>query len=398
MAGNTGAAGAKISIYAPGTNQLLWYEQVATYDFQVATSYYGRAQTERHFGLGTRSTVDVVVEFPQSGHVTRINNVAANQTINVLESPSPQPALPGDYNQSAKVDGGDYVLWRKTLGSSVATYSGADGNGDGHITEADYAVWRANFGNTAPGAGGAALPADATAPELVELVSEPIAIYYATSLTFEPVPAIQAQLASIATHSDPFVRLRSLDAALGALADSRSLGIRPARQVDRNLEVDAQRSRFAIVGIGPRAGLSRRTNPQQWKATSQRLFRRQLPPGQSRRVVSRNADRIAMCQLLVRRLVWLNCRGCILSRPACESQKVVHPWDASAIDRIRNGRQTMVLPTFSGRDPAPPPALPKLIEQTICDTDFTCGKVIRYLRLRRSAFLGVEMCRQRKGL
>ena len=29
LAGNTGAAGAKISIYAAGTNQLLWYEQVA---------------------------------------------------------------------------------------------------------------------------------------------------------------------------------------------------------------------------------------------------------------------------------------------------------------------------------------------------------------------------------
>jgi hypothetical protein len=165
-----------------------------------------------------------------------MNNVAANQTINVLESPSSQPTLPGDYNQSAKVDGGDYVLWRKTLGSSVATYSGADGNGDGDITEADYEVWRANFGNTAPGAGGAALPANSTGPELAELVSEPIAIYYATSLTFEPVPAIQAQLASIATHSNPLVGPRSLDAALGAFADSRSLGIRPAREVDRILE------------------------------------------------------------------------------------------------------------------------------------------------------------------
>jgi glucose/arabinose dehydrogenase/ribosomal protein L35AE/L33A len=85
LAGNKGAAGAKISIYAPGTNQLLWYEQVATYDFQVATSYYGHSETERHFGLGNRATVDVVVEFP-SGHTTRTNNVAANQTIRVLES------------------------------------------------------------------------------------------------------------------------------------------------------------------------------------------------------------------------------------------------------------------------------------------------------------------------
>src|SRR5262249_24095683 len=85
LAGNIGAAGAKISIYAAGTNQLLWYEQVAQYDFQVATSYYGYDETERHFGLGSRATVDVVVEFPD-GHVTRLNNVAANQTVRVVES------------------------------------------------------------------------------------------------------------------------------------------------------------------------------------------------------------------------------------------------------------------------------------------------------------------------
>jgi hypothetical protein len=85
LADNVGAAGAKIRIYAAGTNQLLWFEQVAQYDFQVATSYYGTSQTERHYGLGSRTAVDVVVEFPD-GHVTRINNVAANQTIQVLES------------------------------------------------------------------------------------------------------------------------------------------------------------------------------------------------------------------------------------------------------------------------------------------------------------------------
>ncbi len=85
LAGNKGAAGAKISILASGTDQLLWYEQVATYDFQVATSYYGHSETERHFGLGNRATVDVVVEFA-SGRTTRTNNVAANSTIRVLET------------------------------------------------------------------------------------------------------------------------------------------------------------------------------------------------------------------------------------------------------------------------------------------------------------------------
>ena len=84
LAGNVGAAGAKISIYATGTNQLLWFEQVAQYDFQVATSYYAYGETERHYGLGSRTNVDVVVEFPD-GHVTQMSNVAANQTIRVLD-------------------------------------------------------------------------------------------------------------------------------------------------------------------------------------------------------------------------------------------------------------------------------------------------------------------------
>ena len=97
LAGNTGAAGATISIYAAGTTQLLWSEQVAQYDFQVATSSYGYNETERHFGLGSRASVDVVVQFA-SGRVTRVNNVAANQTIRVLESagnpPGGAPAAP----------------------------------------------------------------------------------------------------------------------------------------------------------------------------------------------------------------------------------------------------------------------------------------------------------------
>jgi Calx-beta domain/FG-GAP-like repeat/Bacterial Ig-like domain (group 2)/ASPIC and UnbV len=85
LSGNIGAAGAKISVFAAGTTQLLWYEQVAQYDFQVATSYYGYGETERHYGLGNRAKVDVVVQFA-SGRVTRVNDVAANQTLHVFES------------------------------------------------------------------------------------------------------------------------------------------------------------------------------------------------------------------------------------------------------------------------------------------------------------------------
>ena len=37
----------------------------------------------------------------------------------------------GDFNRDGTVDASDYVLWRKTLGSTVTLFTGADGDGDG---------------------------------------------------------------------------------------------------------------------------------------------------------------------------------------------------------------------------------------------------------------------------
>src|SRR5262249_48022217 len=54
----------------------------------------------------------------------------------------------GDYNGNGAVDAGDFVLWRKTQGTSgVTAFSGADGSGNGSIGPEDYGVWRSNFGN-----------------------------------------------------------------------------------------------------------------------------------------------------------------------------------------------------------------------------------------------------------
>ena len=85
LPGNRGAAGARIRLYEAGTQQLLWSEQVALYCFQAANSYYGRAQTERHFGLDQRATVDVEVVFQPSGAVVRRNNVPADSVVLVSE-------------------------------------------------------------------------------------------------------------------------------------------------------------------------------------------------------------------------------------------------------------------------------------------------------------------------
>jgi hypothetical protein len=85
LPGNRGAAGAKVRLYAAGTRQLLWYEQVAVYDSQAAPSYYGHAETERHYGLGDRKAFDVEVEFYPSGRKVAVKDVKANTTVRVRE-------------------------------------------------------------------------------------------------------------------------------------------------------------------------------------------------------------------------------------------------------------------------------------------------------------------------
>ena len=84
-AGNRGAAGAKIRVTEGLTGRVLWFEQVQILDSQMAHSYYSLAQTERHFGLGPRTNVDVSVEFYPSGKRVEKKSVAANATLTMSE-------------------------------------------------------------------------------------------------------------------------------------------------------------------------------------------------------------------------------------------------------------------------------------------------------------------------
>jgi hypothetical protein len=89
--GNRGAAGAKIRVFTPGGDRLLWYEQVAVYDSQAAASYYALPVTERHFGLGQRQTVDVSVEFYPSRILVWKRRVNANETVEIPERSATEP-------------------------------------------------------------------------------------------------------------------------------------------------------------------------------------------------------------------------------------------------------------------------------------------------------------------
>ena len=70
--------------------------------------------------------------------------------IGAFERPPSSPAAFGDYDRNGAVDAADYVVWRKSLGTAVTPYEGADGDGSGMIDDSDRAVWRAHF-NLVPG-------------------------------------------------------------------------------------------------------------------------------------------------------------------------------------------------------------------------------------------------------
>lgn len=99
-------------------------------------------------------------------------------------------ALPGDYNGSGTVDIVDYIIWRKTMGTTVTPFSGADGDGDGVVDEDDHGIWRANFGKSIPAsAGGAGMELVAADPQPVEAVGleTPAAQPTTLSAQLEPV-------------------------------------------------------------------------------------------------------------------------------------------------------------------------------------------------------------------
>jgi hypothetical protein len=82
------------------------------------------------------------------------------------------PESTGDYNGNDVVDAADYVVWRETLGQTVAMNGdGADGNRNGTVDPDDYNVWRMNFGRVFAGAASmAAVPEPTTCGLIVAIL------------------------------------------------------------------------------------------------------------------------------------------------------------------------------------------------------------------------------------
>jgi hypothetical protein len=83
------------------------------------------------------------------------------------ELPLAKAPITGDYNSDGKVDSADYLVWRKTIGSTTDLRANGANTGASAlvIDAADLLAWKNNFGNQAAGGGGgsqAAVPEPGT--------------------------------------------------------------------------------------------------------------------------------------------------------------------------------------------------------------------------------------------
>jgi len=98
--------------------------------------------------------------------VTNSPGQANYKLTSLLASPAPSLKSRGDFNGDGVVNGADYAIWRKTLGST--TNLQADADGSLNITMADYIHWRDGFG--APPGSGAGLLSSVPEPGTTTLL------------------------------------------------------------------------------------------------------------------------------------------------------------------------------------------------------------------------------------
>lgn len=144
--------------------------------------------------------------------------------------------LAGDFNLNGSVDAADYVLWRKTLGSTTnlqADQSGPSvGVPNGVVDQADYAYWRSNFGATGVPNGGLGSGAELAAGQggggssalLVSMVDNESAPLDAPAESVARDAAFSGLGVSLPTMATP-TRVLGTAAVLGSVAPSNSSGI-----------------------------------------------------------------------------------------------------------------------------------------------------------------------------
>lgn len=112
----------------------------------------------------TTSTLDI--------HAASTDNFGGTR-LNAFELSLVPDGISGDYNDDGAVDAADYVVWRKSAGTTTTLPNDPDG---GNIDSRQYNTWRENFGK-ADGAG-----AGGSVPEAATFVNVLIAIAFSAQL------------------------------------------------------------------------------------------------------------------------------------------------------------------------------------------------------------------------
>jgi hypothetical protein len=136
LPGNKGGVNSKIRIYEPNSSQLIWFEEVTEFSKQAQQNYYAFDALERHYGLGSRDSVDVTVTFYPSGTVVRKNGVAADSTLVIAEDGTSgtvepkTPSTPPDasFPEAGSSEAGPTVAGSSDAGSSAAAPSSQAGS------------------------------------------------------------------------------------------------------------------------------------------------------------------------------------------------------------------------------------------------------------------------------
>ena len=120
---NADGVGAFITV----TPDLAFPNKKLVREISESSNFLSQSEPIAHFGLGPNADlIDLItIEWPASGIVQELRNVAPNQLVTIVEQ------HPGDFNGDRQIDAADYVVWRMIDG-----------------TQADYNLWRANFGKT----------------------------------------------------------------------------------------------------------------------------------------------------------------------------------------------------------------------------------------------------------
>jgi hypothetical protein len=113
----------------------------------TALDFNGSVLYGLNTGPGSPPPTHLVTIAPTTGTVTDLG--ASLNSLDAIAFQPPPPGITGDYNNNGTVDAGDYVVFRKTAGTTTVLPNDPIG---GTIGPAQYTQWRSNFGKP-PGSG-----------------------------------------------------------------------------------------------------------------------------------------------------------------------------------------------------------------------------------------------------